>query len=103
MNAHKSDTHDERYYHIHDSIEVEGKKYIREYKAGTVFFRKEEDGNWHASVARCSVYDNFCKRQGRSVSHRKYFQGKRINVGPFLNKAPSYDDAVGVYMNPEVV
>lgn len=98
--AHKSTTHEERYYHIKDDIEIEGKRFIKGYKACTVFMRKEADG-WYVSIARCSEYDNFYKRRGRSIDHRKYFQGKRFKLEEDV--LPNYDTASALYMDAEIV
>lgn len=97
--ARKSTTHDERYYHIKDAIEIEDRRYIKGYKACTVFMRKEQDG-WYVSIARCSEYGNFCKRQGRSIAHRKYFQGKCFKLSD--DAVPNYDTASAVYMDVEI-
>jgi hypothetical protein len=55
----KSTTHEERYYHIGND--------------GTVFFRRESDGKWYASIALCDARDQFVRRVGRCVARRKYF------------------------------
>ena len=64
----KSTTHEERYYHIDNE--------------GTVFFRKENDGKWYASIALCDARDQFVRRIGRCVARRKYFAQphKRFSV-----------------------
>lgn len=72
---HKSTTHDERFYHVNATL---GGVSIE--KRATVFFRKEDDGTVHASLALCHDNDQFNRRVGRSVSRRKYFQGKRRKV-----------------------
>lgn len=102
MNAHKSTTHKEFFFHIKNEAELEQGRWINTYKAGTVFIREEHPGEWRASVARCSVNDNFCKRTGRSVSRRKYFQDKIVDVDVKDDK-PTYDLAESLYMSPEIV
>lgn len=61
---HKSTTHEELFFHVEND--------------GTVFFRKENDGKWYGSIAMRSKRDQFCRKVGRCVARRKYFQGKRF-------------------------
>lgn len=76
---HKSTTHDERFYHVNATL-GSGQMHLLAPKRATVFFRKENDGTVHASLALCHDNDQFNRRVGRSVSRRKYFQGKRRKV-----------------------
>lgn len=85
---HKSTTHDERFYHVTIEGVEDGTK------RGTVFFRKESDGQINASVAVCHAKDQFNRRMGRNVARRKYFQGKTRPV-PLM----SYDVAEGLLLN----
>ncbi len=80
---HKSTTHDERFYHIRNK---------RNLICGTVFFRKEDDGTWNASVALRSPMDAPNKRTGRTVARRKYFAGKNVTV-----ETADYEVAQAVY------
>lgn len=73
---HKSTTHEELFFHVENR--------------GTVFFRKEGD-KWYRSCALRDVRDQFCRKTGRNVARRKYFQGKRKER--VSNERPSYDDA----------
>lgn len=68
---HKSTTHEEKYFHIRDRDDGGSD--------GTVFFRKEGE-QWYGSAALCHEKDNFCRRTGRSIARRKYFQGKKFEV-----------------------
>lgn len=79
MNPHKSTTHDERFYHVKIPLN-NGAVHLLQEKRATVFFRKESDGTVHASLALCHDNDQFNRRLGRTVSRRKYFQGKRHKV-----------------------
>lgn len=67
---HKSTTHEEMFFHIDNK--------------GTVFFRKEGE-QWYYSLAIKSSKDQFCRKSGRCVARRKYFQGKRNNIPEFMN------------------
>lgn len=96
--AMKSTTHKEYYFHIKAGMEMQHGRYITECKAGTVFVREERPGEWYASVARCSEWDNFCKRIGRSQARRKYFQG-RHNIPVSVEGRPTYALAESVYFN----
>lgn len=80
----KSTTHEEQYYHVRipDYDLVKG-KWI---SGGTVFFRKEKTG-WVASVARCSVYDQFNRKKGRNVARRRYF----LKGGKYVEGVPTYE------------
>ncbi len=66
VKRHKSNTHEELYFHVREPFS----RYI----GGTVFFRKEADGWWHASAARCARVDQFSKSIGRTVARRRYFK-----------------------------
>lgn len=79
MNPHKSTTHNERFYHVNIDVGA-GNMRLLESKRATVFFREESDGTINASIALCHDSDQFNRRVGRSVSRRKYFQGKRRKV-----------------------
>lgn len=90
---HRSTTHQELYFHIFwdSSATVKG------YKGATVFFRKEDNGHWYASVALCAPMDQFSRSKGRSCARRKYFsgrgQGSTVSYGidkPIYDSARSY-------------
>jgi hypothetical protein len=96
----KSTTHDEMFFHVREPF--------GRYKAGTVFFRKEEDGWWHASVARCSVADHFSRPMGRSIARRRYFgqlrTQHRAGGNSFCNitatqDKPDYERAKAIYLS----
>jgi len=78
---HKSTTHEELYFHIDD--------------VASVFFRKENDGVWYGCAALRNPDDQFCRRTGRQVARRRYFQFRDANYG-FSVERPSYEDAVDV-------
>lgn len=88
MNRHKSTTHEERFFHIRD--EHFG-------AVGTVFARKEDDGKWYGSVAIRDWRDAFNRRTGRVVARRKYFNGKRKELGEVIN----YDLAENFFVEME--
>lgn len=72
---HKSTTHDEEFIHV-------GQR-------GTVFFRKEDDGQWYCSGALCHNKDQFNRKTGRTVARRRYFNGMYSKV----EGEPSYEYA----------
>lgn len=74
---HKSTTHEEMFFHIDNKA--------------TVFFRKEGD-QWRASVALRSERDQFCRKTGRCVARRKYFNGKSVLFETNASK-PDYTSA----------
>lgn len=65
---HTSTTHKETYCHIRESNE--------HWNGATIFARLEPDG-WYASIAICSKQDQFCRRTGRTVARRRYFEIKK--------------------------
>lgn len=82
---HKSTTHEELFFHINNR--------------GTVFFRKEE-GEWRASYALRDPRDQFCRKTGRTIARRKFFQGKV--VGSAGSARPSYEQAEDVISFAEI-
>lgn len=69
----KSDTVEERFAHLDIVPDLAHK--------ATVFARKEADG-YYASVAYCSLQDDFNRRIGRNVARRRYFSGgPRFKLG----------------------
>lgn len=88
---HRSTTTPERFYHIKEPhADAKGKTY----KAGTVFMRQEPGCGWLATVARCSVNDNFCKQTGRVVARRRFFkEGRPMHEV----RTPSYEEALRIY------
>lgn len=100
---------DEYYFHIrayHTEEKLSGPTQVLSTRGGgTVFMRKEKDGEFYAGVALCHENDSFCKRIGRNVARRKYFSGRqckpaalgwRVMLGAG-QKYPSYEDAVALY------
>jgi site-specific DNA-adenine methylase len=89
---HKSTTHEERFYHIREEFDYNGKRM----KGATVFFRKE-NGRWYYAVARCSSNDNWNKAMGRTIARRHYFQ-IRPEVTNLLPQGmePAYESAKAI-------
>lgn len=100
---------DEYYFHIrayHTEEKLSGPTQVLSTRGGgTVFMRKEKDGEFYAGVALCHENDSFCKRIGRNVARRKYFNNRQripacmgfhimFSAG---QKYPSYEDAKAVY------
>lgn len=95
---HKSTTHEEMFFHIREPyIDKKGKRY----KAATVFARMEPDvGCWLLVPARCSETDNFCRRTGRNVARKRYFQfAEDCYDFVWLKTKPTYEDAKKLYMS----
>ncbi len=90
---HRSTTHDERFFHIHEGAYDDKRDYI----GGTVFFRRESDGNWYFSVARCDWRDRFVKRRGRQTARRKYFNARQKGIRQRLFDEPSFEHASDIY------
>ena len=105
MNHHnfKSLTTPERFYHFLPSFIGGGdpsatsmgktKELVPE-SSGTVFMRKQGD-YWFASVALCDPRDQFCRRTGRLVARRKFFQKPKLvmQVTYQPGSTPDYADA----------
>ena len=68
--ARKSTTNEERYVHVRLPDDVSSSH-------ATIFARKEDDGVWYVGASLCSRLDQFCRRTGRHVARRRYFQGRR--------------------------
>ena len=92
---HKSTETPERFYHFKPS-NISG---IRDWleppdPSGTVFMRKQGD-YWFASVALCDPRDRFCRRTGRLVARRKFFQKPKLvmQVTYQPGSTPDYADA----------
>lgn len=84
---HKSTTHEEMYFHIKEQSFLDG----RLVQAATVFARKEDNGYWYCSVARCSLGDQFSRTVGRNVARRRYFQTGR---GSYMcDEKPTFEQA----------
>lgn len=104
----KSDTHEERYFHIKPNDVWEAmfsENYTDVYfpcQAATVFYRKEQSG-WHGAIALCSWVDNFCRATGRKVARRKYFIAKEAgnleNCPSIRGETPTYGDALSLFMS----
>lgn len=82
---HKSTTHEELFFHVENR--------------GTVFFRKEDDGEWRASYALRDKRDQFCRKTGRTIARRKYFQGKVCGSAGSIR--PNYGQAKDVILFAE--
>ena len=66
----RSTTHRERYYHIHLSLDES-----EHYQAYTLFAREEDPGSnvWRFGYSLCHRNDQFCRRTGRAIARRRYF------------------------------
>lgn len=78
----RSTTHEERFYHVEQD--------------GTVFFRKEDDGYWYASVVIRDDRDPFIRSKGRSEARRKYFNHKRKRIKLVSLTLPDYQPSYEV-------
>lgn len=89
---HKSLTHHEMYFHFLPQVDPDTNSRCTGF---TVFFRKEDNGHWHGAVARCNPLDQFSRRKGRQIAHRRYFQernsGKQLPT--FGTDRPTYQTA----------
>ena len=87
---HKSTTHQEMYIHVREPI--------FRWSGGTIFARLEQDG-WYYSAALCLASDQFSRRIGRTIAHRKYFQTKperfALNIASF--EKPNYEICKAAY------
>ena len=100
MNHHnfKSLTTPERFYHFRPVASAEilpfGLVVYPNEPSGTVFMRKQGD-YWYASVALCDPRDQFCRRTGRLVARRKFFQKPKLvmQVTYQPGSTPDYTDA----------
>lgn len=86
---HRSNTHREMFFH------VVGAEMLAPYRGATVFFREEAGGGWNAAVSLCSPGDDFCRRRGRTIARRRYFN---MAHGPQYHRhglaTPTYSDAM---------
>jgi hypothetical protein len=84
---HKSTTHEERFFHILPGVDPLLDAFFTSpncrFSGATAFVRREDDGNWYFTAALCSKLDQYCRRIGRQVARRRYFQEARhqINMG----------------------
>ena len=94
---HKSTETQERFYHFKPALDpllsLDGERLFED-PAGTVFMRKHGD-YWYASVALCDPRDQFCRRTGRLVARRKFFQKPKLvmQVTYQPGSTPDYADA----------
>ncbi len=72
----KSDTHEERYYHI----PIDGHPKVH---MATVFVREDTPGKWSAAVAFCAHGDTFSRRIGRQTARRRYFRWRAGEASQF--------------------
>lgn len=89
---HKSTTHLELYFQFPPIIDPNSGEISTGY---TIFARQENDGLWYGAVATCSPVDQFCRRKGRQVAHRRYFQKEFFCFGadrPTYEAAKFYTD-----------
>lgn len=70
LKTRKSDTHEERYFHI--QLKDQPNSRLR---AVTIFARKDNlTGLWDVSGAFCHKEDKFDRKIGRQVARRRFFQ-----------------------------
>lgn len=94
VNPHKSTTHKEKYFHL-DVVDSP------RFSHATVFAREEVpgSGDWRFAVALCHKNDQFCRRTGRSVARRKYFNDDFPRLAP---DSVLYNEYLGNVRNGEV-
>jgi hypothetical protein len=98
---HRSTTHEEIYHHfpINDPF--------NKYRGATFFARNATPPNpfqttaqnWGATVAVCSIKDEFIRKRGRTVARRRYFQEQPV---AYFNHKPTWEEAgevVAHYLN----
>lgn len=56
----------------------------------TAFIRTDKDGQTYVSFAECDARDQFCRRTGRTIARRKWFQKNRV----LLEEAETLYEAV---------
>ena len=92
--SHRSTKADERYYHHKYQVQpVTGVKDKRSLSAVTAFARQDKDGIWYVAHAECDSRDQFCRRVGRNVARRKWFNGKRVPLEEI-----NYESALAEYI-----
>ena len=74
----------------------------KEYRAGTAFARTRKNGDWNVSLVRCSKEDNFCRKQGRTIARRKWFDSVDTHAAvdtslPQFSQAPTHEQIVALY------
>lgn len=90
----KSITTPEMYFQItQPHTDKKGKKY----KAATAFARVGNDGEWCTTLVRCSEEDNFCRKTGRTMAKRHWFNPEKFPVSLETSTPPSYDEVVAFY------
>lgn len=87
--ARQSTTHEETFHHV----VIPNGAFGAGTKIGTVFMRKEQDG-WYAAASVKSKNDVFCRKIGRNISRRRYFQQPGFRA---LVKDASYESAFIIY------
>lgn len=90
----KSTTTPEMYFQIRDP---HTSKKGKQYKAATAFARQRETGAWAVSLVRCSIEDNFNRKQGRTIAKRRFFANPGIQT--VFVEAPTFDDIKKLYFN----
>ena len=94
MPEHKSTTHEESYIHIRADFNGSSPSVlslIGKYHAATVFARKEDSGQWFASVALCWNIDQFSRRIGRQNARSHYFRSPERRF--FITGPLTYENA----------
>lgn len=92
---HRSTTTFERYYHMRD-LDVTYDNRDRVVTDATFFVRQDKDGKYYLSVAECDSRDQFCRKRGRTIARRKWFQGRRI---PIAEEGINFETILYKYMH----
>jgi hypothetical protein len=93
MNAiRKSTTTPEMYFQIR---EPHTSKKGKAFKAATAFARQDHEGAWNATLVRCSIEDNYCRKAGRTIAKRRFFNGTGTVVK--FDAAPTHEQIVALY------
>ena len=93
MLPHKSNTHKEQFFHLFQKHGVDTPHF-----AHTVFCREELDKNgtslgWFGQYSTCvqGDADRFCRKYGRNLARRKYFNSVAKTIWIGFSK-PKYED-----------
>ena len=73
QHPHKSTTTPEKFIHVKEGLNPK-------FQAVTIFARPDETGRWWASAAICVKQDSFCRKTGRTIARRHFFDGKHQKI-----------------------
>lgn len=80
----KSDTHEERYYHI--PLDTS----ICRLQMATIFARKDHERGWEITGAFCHRDDTFSRKRGRTIARRRFFNDPELRI-PLPAKDMTYE------------